>query len=80
MRAPRREPPPGSPVSDIAARLRAALDSFDDQAAHAALDRLFATVSVEAALAEVLIPYLHDLGKRWRLVPHRWRKNTSRPA
>lgn len=59
------EPPPGSPVSDIAARLRAALDSFDDQAAHAALDRLFAAVSVEAALAEVLIPYLHDLGKRW---------------
>ena len=59
------EPPPRSPVSDIAARLRAALDSFDDQAAHAALDRLFATVSIEAALAEVLIPYLRDLGERW---------------
>lgn len=59
------EPPPRSPVSDIAARLRTALDSFDDQAAHAALDRLFATVSIEAALAEVLIPYLRDLGERW---------------
>jgi DNA-binding transcriptional MerR regulator len=59
------EPPPRSPVSDIAARLRAALDSFDDQAAHAALDLLFATVSIEAALAEVLIPYLRDLGERW---------------
>ena len=59
------EPLPRSPVSDIAGQLCAALDSFDDQAAHAALDRLFATVSVEAALAEVLIPYLHDLGKRW---------------
>lgn len=59
------EPSPESPVSDIAARLRTALDAFDDQSAHAALDRLFATVSVEAALAEVLIPYLHDLGERW---------------
>jgi DNA-binding transcriptional MerR regulator len=59
------EPSPQSPVSDIGRQLRTALDSFDDQAAQATLDRLFATVSVEAALAEVLIPYLHDLGKRW---------------
>jgi MerR family transcriptional regulator, light-induced transcriptional regulator len=59
------EPPPQSPVSDIGRQLRTALDSFDDQAAHAALDRLFAVVSVEAALAEVLIPYLRELGKRW---------------
>lgn len=59
------EPSPQSPVNDIGRQLRAALDSFDDQAAHAALDRLLAAVSVEAALAEVLIPYLHDLGQRW---------------
>src|ERR1700742_1243818 len=59
------EPSQQSPVSDITARLRAALDSFDDQAAHAALDRLFAAVSVEASLAKVIIPYLHDLGNRW---------------
>lgn len=59
------EPSQQSPVSDITARLRAALDSFDDQAAHAALDRLFAAVSVEASLAAVIIPYLHDLGNRW---------------
>lgn len=59
------EPSPQSPVTDIARRLQAALDSLDGQAAHAAVDQLFATVSVEAALAEVLIPYLHDLGKRW---------------
>ncbi|MBV9204873.1 MAG: MerR family transcriptional regulator [Actinobacteria bacterium] len=59
------EPSPRSPVDDIASQLRTALDSFDDQAAHAALDRLFATVSVGAALAEVLIPYLHELGMRW---------------
>jgi DNA-binding transcriptional MerR regulator len=59
------EPSPQSPVSDITTRLRAALDSFDDQAAHSALDRLFATVSVEASLTEVIVPYLHDLGNRW---------------
>jgi DNA-binding transcriptional MerR regulator len=59
------EPSQQSPVGDITARLHAALDSFDDQAAHAALDRLFAAVSVEASLAEVIIPYLHDLGNRW---------------
>jgi len=59
------EPSPQSPVDDIAGQLRTALGSFDDQAAHAALDRLFATVSVAAALADVLIPYLHDLGRRW---------------
>jgi len=59
------EPSPQSPVDDIARQLRAALDSFDDQEAHAALDRLLATVSVEAALSGVLIPYLHDLGQRW---------------
>jgi DNA-binding transcriptional MerR regulator len=59
------EPSPQSSVSDIGRQLGTALDSFDDQAAQATLDRLFATVSVEAALAEVLIPYLRDLGKRW---------------
>jgi DNA-binding transcriptional MerR regulator len=59
------EPSPQSPVSDIGRQLRKALDSFDDQAAQATLDRLFATVSVEAAMAEVIIPYLHDVGKRW---------------
>src|SRR3954447_2212815 len=52
-------------VADLAARLQTALDAFDAAAAHGALDRLFSAVSVEFALAEVLIPYLHDLGARW---------------
>ncbi|HYJ66046.1 MAG TPA: MerR family transcriptional regulator [Nocardioidaceae bacterium] len=52
-------------VDDLADGLRKALDGFDTTAGHAALDRLFGTVSVEFAITEVLIPYLHDLGERW---------------
>jgi DNA-binding transcriptional MerR regulator len=52
-------------VADLAAQLQQALDAFDAGAAQGALDRLFAAVSVEFALAEVLIPYLHELGARW---------------
>jgi MerR family transcriptional regulator, light-induced transcriptional regulator len=57
--------PPSPVVPDIARELRAALDRFDDRAAHAAIDRVFATLSIEAALSEVFIPYLRDLGVRW---------------
>lgn len=52
-------------VTDLATQLRVSLDGFDAAAGQAALDRLFAAVSVEFALTEVLIPYLHDLGERW---------------
>jgi DNA-binding transcriptional MerR regulator len=60
------EPMTGLPlVTDLAAQLQRALDGFDAAAGHATLDRLFTAVSVEFALTEVLIPYLHDLGDRW---------------
>jgi DNA-binding transcriptional MerR regulator len=49
----------------LADRLRAALDRFDGSEAHAALDQLFASVSVETALTQVLLPYLRELGDRW---------------
>ena len=52
-------------VGHLAQQLRAALDAFDAAGAHAALDRLLAAVSVETLLAEVVIPYLRDLGDRW---------------
>lgn len=45
--------------------LRAALDGFDDGAAHAALDRLLAAFALETVLGEVVLPYLHELGERW---------------
>jgi MerR family transcriptional regulator, light-induced transcriptional regulator len=52
-------------VERIAAALRTALDDFDAAAGHAAIDQLLATVSIEFAITEVLIPYLRELGDRW---------------
>ena len=54
----------GSPAG-LAERLSAALDRFDEHAAHAVLDRLFASFSIETALADAVLPYLRSLGGRW---------------
>lgn len=48
-----------------AARLRAALDDFDEVGGQRALDELFAAFTVETVLASVLLPYLAELGERW---------------
>jgi DNA-binding transcriptional MerR regulator len=52
-------------LDQLADQLRTALDTFDGAGAHASLDRLLASVSLEVTLAEVLLPYLRDLGDRW---------------
>jgi methanogenic corrinoid protein MtbC1 len=57
--------PEGVATDELGAGLRAALDRFDAEAAHDALDRLLATVSVEVAITQVLVPLLHELGDRW---------------
>ncbi len=46
-------------------RLVAALDDFDTTSAHAALDALLAGHDTDAVLGQVVLPYLHDLGRRW---------------
>jgi DNA-binding transcriptional MerR regulator len=48
-----------------ASGLRAALDRFDDGAAHAALDRLLSGFSLATVLRAVVMPYLRELGDRW---------------
>ena len=48
-----------------AASLQVALDDLDERAAHVVLDELFGTLTIEAVIRDVLIPYLHDLGLRW---------------
>jgi DNA-binding transcriptional MerR regulator len=53
-----------APVRD-AGDLVAALDRFDESAAQAALDGLLATLTLDVALRDVLVPYLHELGERW---------------
>jgi MerR family transcriptional regulator, light-induced transcriptional regulator len=42
-----------------------ALLAFDDAAAQAAFDSLIAAFSLDTVLADVLLPYLHELGERW---------------
>jgi methanogenic corrinoid protein MtbC1 len=56
----------GRPELEAAAdRLRAALDQFDESSAQAALDDLFGAFTVETVLAEVILPFLVELGERW---------------
>src|SRR5690349_2433178 len=45
--------------------LAAAFAAFDEGAAQAVLDTLFAGATLDAALSEVIVPYLHELGRRW---------------
>jgi DNA-binding transcriptional MerR regulator len=63
--APPTDPAPASTLEDTAGDLSASLDRLDEPAANAALDRLFATYTVEMVLQEALLPYLHRLGDRW---------------
>jgi DNA-binding transcriptional MerR regulator len=53
-------------LAEGARELGAALERFDETAAQAFLDRLFGAFSLEAVLRDVLVPYLHDIGERWR--------------
>jgi MerR family transcriptional regulator, light-induced transcriptional regulator len=43
-----------------------ALDRFDEPRAQAILDRLLAIATVDTLLSEVVLPYLHELGERWK--------------
>jgi DNA-binding transcriptional MerR regulator len=56
---------PGRPPEAEADELAEALSRFDEAAADAALDRVFAAYSLEAVLGRVILPVLDDLGERW---------------
>ena len=53
-------------LDTIGARLRLALDQFDEAGAQAALDRLLAGFAPETVLRDAVLPYLYELGERWR--------------
>jgi DNA-binding transcriptional MerR regulator len=55
-----------APLAALRRELADALDGFDEPRAQAALDTLAATTSLDMLLAEVVLPYLHELGERWR--------------
>jgi hypothetical protein len=54
-----------APVESLVGELSSAIDSFDGVAAQAALDRTFATLSVESALRNVLLPVMGEVGQGW---------------
>jgi methanogenic corrinoid protein MtbC1 len=45
--------------------LGAALESFDEPYAQAVLDSLLSMATLDTVIAEVVLPYMHDLGERW---------------
>jgi methanogenic corrinoid protein MtbC1 len=58
---------PAAEVSVEALRsdLDDALAALDESAAQTALDQTFEWLDLETALAQVILPFLHDLGERW---------------
>jgi DNA-binding transcriptional MerR regulator len=52
-------------VGDLRVELQQALDVMDTERSHAVVDKILATLSVHAALRDVVLPYLHELGDRW---------------
>jgi MerR family transcriptional regulator, light-induced transcriptional regulator len=56
---------PAAAPSAARAELGAAFARLDEPAAHAVLDDLFAATTLDSALRDVVVPYLHELGERW---------------
>ena len=48
------------------AELARAVDSFDEPAAQAVIDQLLSAATIDAVLAEVVVPFLREVGERWQ--------------
>jgi MerR family transcriptional regulator, light-induced transcriptional regulator len=57
--------PTNGELPRLAARLRDALDRYDQADAQSELDVLFGAYSIDTALKEIVLPYMHELGERW---------------
>ena len=64
-RSARPAPPSGPLTGGTADELLDALLGFDCAMVQAAFDRVFAVRSMDAALREVVLPALHQIGERW---------------
>jgi methanogenic corrinoid protein MtbC1 len=53
------------PVERLLGDLDVALTALDEPAAQTTLDRTFESLDLETALAQVVLPFLHELGERW---------------
>lgn len=59
------EPSSAGGLDEVRDELIAALEELDERAAEGALDRLFAMVTIERGLREVVLPTLRVIGERW---------------
>jgi MerR family transcriptional regulator, light-induced transcriptional regulator len=64
-RVPERPGVDAGAAQGLRARLASAVETFDEAATHATVDRAFATVGVDAAIQTVVLPALRDIGERW---------------
>jgi MerR family transcriptional regulator, light-induced transcriptional regulator len=55
----------GADITHARGELEEALLGFDDARSNAAFDLLLARFSLDTVLADVVLPYLHELGERW---------------
>ncbi|MEP7112102.1 MAG: MerR family transcriptional regulator [Ilumatobacteraceae bacterium] len=53
-------------VTELSAALQVALDEFDEPAAQAVWDQLLSDLTLVTALRGTVLPYLYELGDRWR--------------
>ena len=58
-------PVPSGAVEEARQELTEALASFAEARAHAALDHVLSALTLDTVLADVVLPYLHDLGESW---------------
>ena len=64
--APRQAGVPVFAPEQARAELGDALEAFDEPRGQGVFDELLSTMSVDALVAEVVMPYLHDVGERWQ--------------
>jgi len=65
LAADEREVEPGQAHAVVRAELAEAFAAFDEARAQAVLDVLFAGTTLDSALSQVIVPFLHELGERW---------------
>jgi MerR family transcriptional regulator, light-induced transcriptional regulator len=65
LTAPAEPAPPTPGVDGVAEELLGRLLAFDTAAGQEAFDRLLGGRSLDAALRDVVLPVLHDVGERW---------------
>jgi DNA-binding transcriptional MerR regulator/methanogenic corrinoid protein MtbC1 len=59
------DPQPTPSLADIELALEHNFGVLDEPGAQSTLDHLFSSFGLDAALSEVILPFLHSLGQRW---------------